>query len=102
MGGENEEERRGEVDGESGEEGKGGEGGEGAEGEVDMESSELVCLKVALSQQVQRLRDLCASEGERVGEEEERERKVAAAQVSAMARKLYDLQRQVSMIVMAV
>ena len=61
-------------------------------------SSELARLKTALGEQVQRLRDLCASEGGRVGWEKgemERERKRAAEQVAAMTRKLYDLQRQV-------
>ena len=68
------------------------------DGEVEGVSSELVRLKTALGEQVQRLRDLCASEGGRVGWEKgemERERKRAAEQVAAMARKLYDLQRQV-------
>lgn len=62
------------------------------------EDGELVSLKRALAQQVQRLRELCASKEERVGqvEEEERERRVAAEHVAAMARKLYDLQRQVN------
>ena len=64
--------------------------------EREGESSELVCLKKALSREVQRLQELCAREGTGEDEEEEeRERQRTAEQVSVMARKLYDLQRQV-------
>ena len=60
------------------------------------ESSDLVCLQMALAKQVQRLQELCAREYEREGgEEEEREKERTAQQVSVVARKLYDLQRQV-------
>ena len=62
------------------------------------DDTELVCLRRALAQQVHRLQELCANEVEKVEQEEEneRERRVAAEHVAAMARKLYDLQRQVS------
>lgn len=62
------------------------------------EDTELLCLKRALAQQVQRLQELCANEEDKVEQEDEneRERRVAAEHVAAMARRLYDLQRQVS------
>ena len=75
-----------------------GEGESG--GEADgKETSDHVQLKVALAKQVQRLQELCAREQEGEGgeEEEEREREKAAEQVSLMARKLYDLHRQVGL-----
>lgn len=68
-------------------------------GDKRTEDGELVSLKRALAKQVQRLQELCANEEERVGqdeEEEEREKRVAAEHVAAMARKLYDLQRKVN------
>ena len=72
------------------------EGGREADGK---ETSDHVQLKVALAKQVQRLQELCAREQEGEGgeEEEEREREKAAEQVSLMARKLYDLHRQVGL-----
>lgn len=83
---------------------EGGGGGGGNEGRREErrggdkrreEDAELLCLKRALAQQVQRLQELCANEENKVEPEEERERRVAAEHVAAMARKLYDLQRQV-------
>lgn len=84
------------------EEGKGEGEGRGERGTGSGEISDLVELKMALAKQVQRLQGLCAcehnkKEGEE--EEEERERDKVAEQVSLMARKLYDLQRQVTCLV---
>ena len=77
--------------------------GEGGGGADRKETSDLVQLKMALAKQVLRLQELCAREQEGEGgeeeEEEEREREKAAEQVSLMARKLYDLHRQVVPIV---
>ena len=82
-----------------GREGEGQQGSGGDRTEIQ-ESSDLVQLKVALSKQVQRLQELCAHQHEREGgEEEEEEEREAAEGVSLMARKLYDLQRQVVPIV---
>ena len=88
-----------------GEEGRGEEGGKRVEragrrgeGGSRVMSDEVVLLKMALAQQVKRLRELCASESREEGEEEEEEeeREQTAKQVSVMTRKLYDLQRWVS------
>ena len=75
-------------------------GGGGGDGTL---TTELLQLRRALSHQVLRLRELCTSgrmmrEGmskEEKEEEEERQRKRAARHVTVMARKLYDLHRQV-------
>ena len=90
---------RGEGGGERSVQGEGG-GTEGGVREGSGVREELVGLKLELAQQVQRLRELCALEDrrDREGEEEEvkKERRLAAEQVSSMARKVYDLQLQVS------
>ena len=87
------------------EEGEGEGEGRGERGTGSGEISDLVELKMALAKQVQRLQGLCACEHNKKGgeeEEEEREREKAAEQVSLMARKLYDLQRQVTCLVLIV
>lgn len=101
---ESNEQARHDGGGEEGVEGVRGEectkGEDGVSGQGSGERGELVGLKLELAQQIQRLRELCASEAGRGGEREEeevvRERRLMAEQVSAMARKIYDLQLQVS------
>ena len=77
-------------------------GGQQSQCQPAEEERDLAVLERALGLQVQRLRELCAREEKREQEgegEEEEER--ATEQVSAMTRKLYDLEQKVTELVLS-